>query len=651
MNRTPIVPVVLLFLTAVAALAEDTTIDRATLDLWSAPYRGWYYYADHVIGSDPAIPGYEGFGNTDVPTVYQLPGDDTWYMSFIAFDGNGYNSFVAESDDLIHWENPRLAMGFGPEGDFDYGGRVVGAYLYESYDVDAPRVLKPIDGEYYTLYGAYPRQGGYELRPGGEGVAVSTDGLTWTRAKDEAILSVYDADCQSWESSCIYQPWLVEHEGTYYNFYNAAEGSTEQIGLATSQDLLNWTRYEGNPIVQVTPGGYDSNFASDPKVFRDGDHWTMLYFGVGNGGAHIMAAFSTDLLHWTAHPEPLYAAGGNPSGLDSSYAHKISLVQNPEDGEYYLYYCAVGNQGRGIGLITSKPPATLVGHWTFDSSEAVGAATVGDDLQVVGDAAYTAEGIVGGALSLDGDGDYLRLDEADSLPEDIPIGNSAYTVAAFFKTDTPGRNGIVGWGASSGGCFNGTRTGNAGEDSSQPDSEALVNYNWGGDVDLARAADISDGEWHHVAVTYDPSFMTKTIYLDGEQLGDAKRVPTLSVTAENFRVGAIHHAYGDEFFDGLLDDLRIYAIALDADEVFALYEDLTAEPLEGDLNGDGLVGRRGPGPGSGPTGATARARRLIGSPAIHPATASWGVPIWIWFGRIGERGLLRLSRNRGRLCC
>jgi len=62
-----------------------------------------------------------------------------------------------------------------------------------------------------------------------------------------------------------------------------------------------------------------------------------------------------DLLHWTVDPEPLYKAGGNPSGLDRQYAHKISLVWNPANETYYMFYDAVGNRGRGIGLITSKP--------------------------------------------------------------------------------------------------------------------------------------------------------------------------------------------------------------------------------------------------------------------------------------------------------
>jgi len=331
------------------------SIDPATLDRWSAPFRGWSYWPSHIIPAEPRIAGYEEFRSTDCPTVYRIPGRKPWFMSFIAFDGKGYNSFVAESDDLIHWRNMRLAMGYGPEGEFDYGGCVVGAYLYTTYGLRSSRMLKKRDGKYWTLYGCYPRQGGYELRPGYEGVACSDDGLHWRRAKNTPILSVYDPDRGEWEKDCIYQPWLVEHGGVFYDFYNAANGPVEQTGLATSRDLLSWKREPDNPIVRNTPGGYDEQFCSDPKVFRDGDHWVMFYFGVGHGGAHIMAAFSRDLRHWTKQPEPLYRAGGHPRGLDRQYAHKISLAYNPTNRTFYMFYCAVGDQGRGIGLLTSKP--------------------------------------------------------------------------------------------------------------------------------------------------------------------------------------------------------------------------------------------------------------------------------------------------------
>jgi predicted GH43/DUF377 family glycosyl hydrolase len=362
MKRTAWLSCIALLLASLAACADGTAadIDRATLDQWSAPYRGWHYWPEHVVPSVPAIPGVTNILGTDVPTVYQLPNDPKFYMSFITFDGHGYQSYVAESADLLHWDHYQLAMGFGPKDEFDHGGCVIGAFLYESYDIQAPRVLKRRDGKFWTLYGAYPRQGGYELRPGSEGVACSDDGRHWQRAQNQPILTVHDADCGAWERDCVYQPWLVEHQGRFFDFYNAASGHVEQTGLAFSTDLLHWMRYPANPVVRNRPGGFDEKFCSDPKVFRDGDHWTMFYFGVGHGGAHIMIAFSRDLVHWTAHPEPLYKAGGNPSGLDKQHAHKISLVYNPQNETFYLFYNAVPGKpgptgGRGIGLITSKP--------------------------------------------------------------------------------------------------------------------------------------------------------------------------------------------------------------------------------------------------------------------------------------------------------
>lgn len=337
---------------------EEDIIDGDTIKKWSAPYRGWHYYPDHVIPPKPDIPGFESVTMTDVPTIYQLPEDSkTWYMSFIGFDYRGYQSFVAESVDLLRWTNLRLAIGFGKEGEFDFGGRVIGAYLYTNYNIKQPRILKKRSGQYWSLYGAYAKQGGYEIDPGYEGIAKSEDGFDWHRAKDECVLSVHDPDVGDWEKSSIYQPWLVEHNGQFYNFYNAKKETEwiEQIGIANSSNLLEWRRSTLNPVLTVRPEGFDATFCSDGKVFRDGDHWVMFYFGVNKDRAHVMLAFSRDLYHWTADPEPLYKAGGNPSGLDKQYAHKISLVWNPTNETWYMFYCAVGNKGRGIGLITSRP--------------------------------------------------------------------------------------------------------------------------------------------------------------------------------------------------------------------------------------------------------------------------------------------------------
>jgi len=349
------------------SFSRESLISSQDIHEWSMKYRGWQHHADHVIKPDVSFLGFEGIQMTDVPTVYQLPGDELFYMSFIGFDGVGYQSFIAESTDLISWTNYRLAMGYGEQGMFDFGGVVLGAYLYESYDVDAPRVLKRVNGKFYGLYGAYATKNTYEPDPGFQGLASSVDGLVWEREKSESILSIYGPGMvKDWEKDSIYQPWLVYHNGMYYNFYNAKEMPQwiEQIGLATSKDMYNWTRHEDNPVLRVSErddtianDGFDTQFAADAKVFWDKDHWVMFYFGVGKGGAHIMVAFSKDLLHWVRDPTPLYTAGENPSGLDKHYAHKISLVWDSRNERLCMFYCAVGDAGRGIGLITSHCPS------------------------------------------------------------------------------------------------------------------------------------------------------------------------------------------------------------------------------------------------------------------------------------------------------
>lgn len=343
---------------------RKTLISSYSVRQWSKKYRGWQHHLTHIIKPNP---GYDGITMTDVPTIYQLPDDDNFYMSFIGFDGNGYQSFVTESADLLNWTNFRLAMGYGEEGSFDYGGVVLGAFLLETYSIKAPRVLKKIDGKFYSLYGAYSKKGTYEPDPGYQGLASSNDGIIWKREKDESILSIFGPGIvKEWEKDSIYQPFLVEHDGVYYNFYNAKQMPEwiEQLGLVTSTDLRTWVRHQENPILPVSKStddsihvGFDAQFTADAKVFFDPEqsHWVMLYFGVGRGGAHIMVAFSKDLIHWVRDPKPLYTSGGNPSGLDKQYAHKVSLVWNPCNDTWYMFYCAVGDAGRGIGLITSKP--------------------------------------------------------------------------------------------------------------------------------------------------------------------------------------------------------------------------------------------------------------------------------------------------------
>jgi len=346
---------------------------------WSAKYRNWHYYADFAVPPGP-------LGWADTSVIYQLaeaPG--IYYMTYTVFDGVGYQVTRAESSDLLYWKtsanfiySPR--NGVPPldwnatEGEFDYGGASFIGPLLNNYSMEAPRVLKRSGGSYWYAYYGQPRRGGLELDPGGSGFARSADGLDWERAEATPCLATSDPDVRPWEQACEYAPYLLESDGQFVVFWNAkgpnAQGQlSEESGIATlplsaalpgtQSNRTLWRREPSNPVLKTglsSEGQYDTYQAADPKVWWDGDHWTMFYFGCCSshtGGAAIMVAFSTDLTHWEKDDTPLYEPGGHPAGLDAKHAHKVWLVYR--GGVGYMFYTAVGTHGRGIALLTSQP--------------------------------------------------------------------------------------------------------------------------------------------------------------------------------------------------------------------------------------------------------------------------------------------------------
>lgn len=94
----------------------------------------------------------------------------------------------------------------------------------------------------------------------------------------------------------------------------------------------------------------------------------------------------------------------------------------------------------------------------------------------------------------------------------------------------------------------------------------------------AGVKNIADGQWHHVFATWDGSIIRA--YVDGQQdqalpgLSPAG-LDTVRNTLVNLEVGRAQTATGTDYFNGNLDDLRIYNYALSPSEVADLY---AAEP-------------------------------------------------------------------------
>ncbi|GGE52752.1 hypothetical protein GCM10011391_34490 [Pullulanibacillus camelliae] len=278
----------------------------------------------------------------DCPFVFQH--HDTFYMMYVGFDGEGYQTALATSDDLVHWEPKGLILKRDEGSDWD-AKSIAGTWILKENRIDAPPVLKKWENKYWLVYHAYPEVG-YEEGAAQIGLAWTEDEelLDWHRIEKPILIPSEGAE---WEQAGLYKECLIEHEGTFYLFYNAKnqkEKWIEQTGVAFSNDLIHWDRYKHNPILPVTEGAWDSKFASDPCVLKNGEEWAMFYFGYDYKKAQEGLALSKDLLHWTKYPEPILRVG-EEGEIDAVFAHKPAVITH--NGVLYHFYCSCRRSKEG----------------------------------------------------------------------------------------------------------------------------------------------------------------------------------------------------------------------------------------------------------------------------------------------------------------
>ena len=114
------------------------------------------------------------------------------------------------------------------------------------------------------------------------GHAVSADGINWVKEEARQIIADrFGSD----ESQAL--PTVIEIDGRYHMFFcyrqsfdfrKNREGGY-RIGHAWTDDLVNWTRDDENPLLDVTPGDWDSDMLCYPHVFECDDKVYMLYNG------------------------------------------------------------------------------------------------------------------------------------------------------------------------------------------------------------------------------------------------------------------------------------------------------------------------------------------------------------------------------------
>lgn len=238
---------------------------------------------------------------------------------------------------------------------------------------------------------------------------------------------------------------------------------------------------------------------------------------------------------------------------------------------------AVTNLAVNAGTLSLRRPRArpgLVAWYPFDDAGDLGFDASPAGLALVNTNETTsvesiAAGADGGAASLPGD--IFLTSDNEAVPSNFPRGNGSFTVSVWIRPTAAACTGTVpvfSWGRGSDRqmCmvrFDGAQKIN------------FTTFGSGDDVE-ANGLALSDGNWHHLVVTYDGTSRKKSLYFDGSLKGEKTISGNLDVRAANsaFEIGhtSVISSRLAQFYTGGMDELMVFDYAWTLEEVEAEFD-------------------------------------------------------------------------------
>ena len=145
----------------------------------------------------------------DCPTVYRVGKD--WFMSYIVFDGKGYETHLAKSKDLLQWTSLGKLLSFPKDSSRWDAQQRAGVYGITKPPMGRLLCLKKYDGKYWMTY-IGGKDKGYEAGELSIGVAnsqASPNTVHEWNVLDAPVLKSNDPDARWWENKKEYKSSIV----------------------------------------------------------------------------------------------------------------------------------------------------------------------------------------------------------------------------------------------------------------------------------------------------------------------------------------------------------------------------------------------------------------------------------------------------------
>lgn len=252
------------------------------------------------------------------------------------------------------------------------------------------------------------------------------------------------------------------------------------------------------------------------------------------------------------------SCAANAGDFDGSYDEVRVYGRSLSASEIYSLYSQ--NETKINFPQNSKSASGLVGMWSFNGPDYDSSSTTAEVLDVSGNgnrgnnfSATLTQGKVGQALNFNGTNSRVIIPDSNSLDA------TNVTVSAWFRADSwadGDRNGVF-------------IKGEAYYLTVDPNGKIHV-YAYGKTSAGYHAsnATLNINEWYHVALTIDDNgFKT---YINGVLDNTVSTGGSVSVSGADAAIGSEHNGTG-RFFNGKIDEVRVYNRALSAAEIKQLY--------------------------------------------------------------------------------